>query len=546
MWPFKNKAPVKEGVTNTGIHMDEPPMPPVIPPKYGKPARKKWRKLRVAVNKGKRFFESAMLGRLTASWSVQPVSADELVHSQLRTLRARSRDQVYNNDYAKRFMSMIKTNVIGAKGIVVQSQAVGRAGEPDRMAQQAIEDTFTDWSLAKNCDVRGRLSWREMQAVIVSNVAMDGEILIRKHKLGPYAFQCELLDPEFLDVDHNQLLPDGNEIRFSIEYDKLYRVAAYHIVQPENTPFSYMATYNKKNYVRIPADEIIHLFVTEYVDQKRGFPWMSTALGRLKMLGGFEDAALTASRAGASKMGFFTSEHGDQYTGETDEEGNIIEDFQPGYMQELPPGMKFEGFDPGYPTGEFADFMKSVLRGISSGLSVSYNTLANDLEGVNFSSMRHGAIEEREIWKLLQAWLTETLIRPVFEEWLSTELALGTIDIPMKGGGKKALNRALENYLPARYQPRRWSWIDPLKDIQSKREEIALGITSISSIIRDQGKDPLEVWTEIQKDRETMEELGITINVGETPNASNPEETEDTETDKEPDPKPEKSDKDKK
>ena len=517
MWPFKSKAQVRPDVT----------------PKAQK--RIKWRKKGVRANAGKRFYESAVSNRLTASWTTQAISADELVYANLRQLRGRSRDQVYNNDYAKRFIGMVRANVIGPNGIVIQSQAVGRAGEPDRMAQEAIEKAFGDWSLAKNCDVRGRLSWREMQSVIIANIAMDGEILVRQHNTGPYGYQLELVDPEFLDLDHNQLLPGGNEIRFSIEYDSLYKVAAYHVMQPENTPFSYLATYNKKSYVRIPANEIIHLFITDYVDQKRGLPWMSTALSRMKTLSSFEDAALTAARAGASKMGFFETEQGEQYVGETDDEGNVIEDFSPGFMQQLPPGMKFSGFDPGYPNGEFDDFVKACLRGIASGLSVSYNTLANDLENVNFSSMRHGAIEEREIWKLLQSWLVEILARPVYEEWLSLQLALGTINVPVRGGGEKSLSRAFENYRPAQFQPRRWAWIDPLKDIQAKKEEIALGITSISSVIRDQGKDPREVWEEIQKDSEIMAELGISINTSEVPDGPTQETGTGTEADEEPD-----------
>lgn len=521
MWPFKKKELVKSGQND---------MPPV------KPLRKArvWKPAAVKINAGKRFFESAMTGRLQASWTTQPISSDQLIATNLRQLRARSREQTYNNDYAKRFISMIKCNVVGSNGIIVQSQATGRTGEPDRMARESIEKAFNDWARAKNCDVRGRLSWRELQSVSIANVSIDGELLIRRHKKGKYGFQIELVDPEFLDIDHNEILPSGNEIRFSIEFDASYRVVAYHIMQPENVPYSYLATYNNKHYVRVPADEIIHLFVTDYIDQKRGLPWMSTALSRMKTLSSFEDAALTAARAGASKMGFFESEQSDQYMGETDDEGNVIEDFTPGYMQQLPPGMKFTGFDPGYPNGEFESFMKSCLRGIASGLSVSYATLGNDLSETNFSSMRHGAVEEREIWKQIQAWLIENLIQPVFEEWLELQLTLGTINVPVKGGGTKALNRALENYLPALYQPRRWSWVDPIKDIQSKKMEIELGISSISSVIREQGKDPAEVWKEIETERAIMDELGISITMNEAKDgpADKTESNGDSETDK--------------
>ena len=40
----------------------------------------------------------------------------------------------------------------------------------------------------------------------------------------------------------------------------------------------------------------------------------------------------------------------------------------------------------------FADFHASVLRSVASGLGISYVTLANNLEGVSYSSIRQASI----------------------------------------------------------------------------------------------------------------------------------------------------------
>jgi len=41
-----------------------------------------------------------------------------------------------------------------------------------------------------------------------------------------------------------------------------------------------------------------------------------------------------------------------------------------------------------------------------------------DLEGVNYSSIRAGVLEDREIFKGLQDWFIRSLVMPVFDEWV--------------------------------------------------------------------------------------------------------------------------------
>jgi capsid protein len=46
-----------------------------------------------------------------------------------------------------------------------------------------------------------------------------------------------------------------------------------------------------------------------------------------------------------------------------------------------------------------------VLRGAANGAGVSYNALANDLENVNYSSIRAGVQEDQAHWKTLQQFM---------------------------------------------------------------------------------------------------------------------------------------------
>ena len=455
----------------------------------------------------KRTFNASLNDRLNSQWIMFSQTPDNLIFHNLKILRARARDQRYNNDYAKKFISMVKTNVIGADGIVLQSKVMDPDGQPDSVVRTAIELTWKQWQ--QQCDFKGRLHWIDMQNLLMSSVAGDGEILIRKHRGGPFAFRLELIDPELLDVTYVDNYRNGHKVIHGIEIDDAGKPVAYHLQQLNETSQTYLNYYNKKHYIRIPADEIIHLYLTEFVDQKRGLPWVSTGLQRLKMLSAYEDAALVAARIGASQMGFFRSEDGDEFNGDYEGSDGLEMEVEPGVFRNIG-RLNLESFNPDYPKGEFSGFMKQCLQGISSGLNVDYNTFANDLSNVNYSSARVGMLETREVWIALQGWLIRNLIQPVFEQWLSLQYDLGTIKIPSRKQAPTPLHRGIDYYIPAIFQGRRWKWVDPQKEMAGHEKAIALKITTRSQIIREQGGDPDQVFQELAEEEERLKALGLT------------------------------------
>lgn len=449
-----------------------------------------------------RQYNAASIDRLTASWTTQPQTSDEILRRQLRTLRTRSREQARNNDYARRFLALTVSNVVGPKGIALQAQATDPDGTPDTIAQQVIERGWSDWGSPENCSVSGQLSWADQQRLVARTVAQDGEALVEFVRGGPHGVMLKHWDPERLDVDHNRDLGRGRFIRMGIEFSATGRPVAYHLLDGSGEAYQWQT----RKYRRVPATQMLHIFLPEFVEQKRGVPWTATALMRMQMLGGYEEAALTNARVGASKMGFFVSPDGDAYVGAgQDATGATVTSADPGTFEQLPTGTDFRPFNPDYPHGEFGDFVKASLRGISSGLGVSYNTLGNDLEGVNYSSIRQGALEDREMWKAVQEWLVDQFCQPVYARWLEFQLMLGRLKV----AGRPLREDRYEKYRAVTWQPRRWQWVDPAKEMQAHERAIAQGLRSRSEIIREQGRDPEDVWSEIQREQARMRDLGI-------------------------------------
>jgi lambda family phage portal protein len=229
---------------------------------------------------------------------------------------------------------------------------------------------------------------------------------------------------------------------------------------------------------------------------------MHTAINRLNQVGAYEEAELIAARIASSKMGFYTSEDGDSYTGDEDGDGNLLMDMEPGAMEELPAGMNFTAFDPQHPTSAYQAFIKTALRGAASGLNVAYNTLANDLEGVNFSSIRSGVLEEREQWRTIQSWVSQQLCRPVYRAWLVQALTTQALPLPQ---------RKYEKFTRVDWQPRGWAWVDPLKDQQANKLAIDLGVMSRAEVSASRGVDFEDTLAQLKVENELLKTYGITV-----------------------------------
>ncbi|MGA9855102.1 MAG: phage portal protein [Gammaproteobacteria bacterium] len=460
-----------------------------------------------------RMFKAAMPSRLGGAWQLLPQPTNWVIRSSLRALRARSREQWENNPYVKRFADLIASNVVGHKGILAHPNVKQADGTMDDRVNKLIHDAYTDWGQGRHCDVGKSLSFPDLQRLAVKTLAIDGEIFIRMYRdrSFKYGFAMQIIDPEFIDLLFEKKLPNGNYILQGIEYNKFNAPVAYHIYQP--APGDSYATYapaGAGQYIRVPAEEMLHVFVPFRVDQRRGVPMTSNALNPLKMLDGYMEAAVVAARVGASTMGFFHSVGGEQETIADDKnpDGSLAFDAEPGTFRQLPNGVDVTAWKPDYPSTAFQPFVKTVLRQVASGLGISYTSLSNDIESVNYSSIRQDALQDRELYRVITDTLINRLIQPAYENWIQTQLMIGTLKLPRK----TLMLDEVERYSPVRFAPRVFHSIDPIKDAQSRALEVINGLRSRSDVIRHEfGQEPDDVWAEIAQENKKMAALGLSF-----------------------------------
>lgn len=465
-----------------------------------------------------------MSNRLTADWIFAATrSPDQEVRGDLRVLKNRAREMTRNNPHARRFRRLLSHNVVGPAGIRLQAKVKNAKGLPDRNINRAIEDAWKRWCAKGVCTADGRHSFAQVQRLYIETMAVDGEPLVR---LLPgfdneFGFAIQVLDTDQLDVEYNRPRSSGrNEIRMGVEIDQWGRPVAYHLWDGHPTEFG----AHERKRIRVPAEQIVHDFLSDRAGQTRGVSWYAPVLMRAKMLDGYEEATVVAARVGASHMGFFKP-HPDTYQASVDDpDDDIPFEAEPATFKRLPIGMDFQQWEPNQPTTSFSEFDKAMLRSIATGLESSYSSLTGDLSDVNYSSIRQGKLDERDVWRVLQGVVIEGLLERVFVEWFKWAITTGALELP---------SRNLARWKDHEWQPRGWDWVDPLKDIAAIEKALANRLTSRTRVCAERGIDYEDLLAEIAAEETLAEEYGVRVIAPGEPAAVDPVDREEEEADRE-------------
>lgn len=468
-----------------------------------------------------RRFEGARIDRLTADWFATESSLNEELRADLNALRKRGRQLVHNNDFGRKFRRMCEDNIIGPGGIRLQVKVTDPGGKPDNLANTAIEASYTEWGRA--CDVTGQMSLRDLCASIVGSMPADGEFLVRfvrgAEAGNRFNFALQVIDVDRIDTSFNGS-HEGNTVIMGVEVNAWRRPVAVHLFEAH--PNDGARTGRRR--IRVLADELLHRFKVERAEQVRGIPWMAPGMLSLHHLGSFGLSALLAAEHGANHYGFFQQK---EDTGALPAIGQVegtgaeavqIAASQPGVYDTLPVGYMFQPHESKYPNEVFGPFVKTTLQRIATGWGVAYHSLANDLEGVNFSSIRSGTLEERDRWMADQEWFIGAFMRPVYLAWLQMALLSGAITMP-NGSALPAAKFA--KFAAHEWQPRRWEWVDPKADMEAKILSVRAGLMAPQDLAAAMGYDFEDVLRAIKAATELAATLGVNLNAYDaTPGAA--------------------------
>jgi lambda family phage portal protein len=450
----------------------------------------------------RRRFEAAVHNRLTNDWVAPLTSINAELRQGLRTMRARSRELAHNDGYMKKFLSMMRSNIVGPRGIRLQVRA-SKGDGLDSVLNTQVEQAFARWAHKENCTASKKLTWLDAQNLAVTQVFRDGECLIRKVTAdNPFGFALKFIDVSFLDELYNTELPNGNRIWMSVEVDQNEQIVAFYLT----TPY-YEQLYpqgRQLHRVRVPASEIIYLpFWLDDEAATRSAPAAHAAMRNLRELGAYVEAKVIASRVEACQMGFLippaTEEISPLEVLLTAVPSEI--EAQPAIFPELPPGYDMKMFAPHSPNGNEGEFLKAMLRGVAVGFDVDYTTFASDLREVNFSSIRSGIQEAREVYRYWQTYFIEHLNREVYLAWLRSAILSEAIE--------GLLVRDFDRVADPRWLPRGWSYVNPLQDVEADSLRVNNAFTTRTEVAADEGADFEEILATLAEEQKLANKYGI-------------------------------------
>jgi lambda family phage portal protein len=479
------------------------------PSELPEPKPKKQRSA-VGLGVGSFYAGAALYG---GGWLQALRSKDQEIRKDALALRSNSRRLANNNPYMRRYLRALGDHVVGPSGFTLQSSYATRAGARRDPYAGKCETAFSLWGKKGTATVCGNFSWLDVQRLAIRTAAMDGECfirIVRGYRGNAFGFALQFLDADLLDHTYTVVGGQGqNAVVMGVEIDNYGKPVAYWFTDP----VSARASYPRGAKVRIPAADIIHLIDRERSVQTRGVPWSASVMYLISMLGHYWEAEVANARHESERVGFLKSATGALDEVDEDRENAVVPTIDPvaavrmmpastsiGYVG-LPAGIDIEIPDVKHPTTAFADFSKAMLKGIASGLGVSYAALSSDLTEVSFSSIRTGTLEDREYYRELQGLMIETLCERVYQEFIYMAVLSGQLTMPA--------GATFEAFSAHTWEPRGWDWVDPKNDTMAKIASIDACLDTRTRILAERGLNFDDVVARLADEKKALDAAGL-------------------------------------
>jgi len=454
-------------------------------------------------------YQAAETNRLLQDWVFTGLAPDDELRWSAQRMRDRARELERNSPIARHFLRVAAMNTIGPNGIGCQPQVRDAKGDLDRALNRYIRSKWLDW--CRSVTIDGKANLNSFSRLAFKTAIREGEAFVRAWRSfgpNPYGFALEGIDPDLVDETFNEVGGSGrNEVRLGVEVDQYSRPVAYHTW---DRPARLLGQARGRERQRIPADEVLHLYDPDRMNQTRGVSWMVAAMVGTKHLDKFREAAVVKERIQASKMGFFERKEGDFGSNLTpDDKRSLNIEANPGTFLVLPDGYTVNTWGGDGPGTQFGEFIKDGLRLLATAYGTAYSTLSGDLSDVNYSSYKGGMLNEKDLWRLLQEWWIEKFQSWVYREWLVSAIIRGS-----------ATSGALGLVLPkpdigvygaCRWSPKGWPSLEPLKETQAAIAGIKTGLTSRRRHLGEQGIELEDVLEDLAEEQDLAEEYGVDI-----------------------------------
>ncbi|MEN0109306.1 MAG: phage portal protein [Planctomycetota bacterium] len=398
----------------------------------------------------------------------QPIgySGDAAILGSHDLMHRRVRDLVRNTPQGKRIVSALVALVVG-RGVQTFAwpfspgelfDAVAELGELDegvlgpRLAfALESDDLFDRWANdPEQFDAEGRLSWPEMQRLMMSEVPTVGSAIAvrcyrRDYKTVPLCYQ--LIEAEQLDhsVDR-EAAPGQNRIVGGRELDGDNRVVAYHVYLDHPHEFFHTGSHGLRGAgapiavgerrQRIAAGRVIDLTLFGRPSESQGATWLAPCGEPVFDRSSYTDSEIRTAAADSVIAYVAKLQDADRYQalGFDDTLGAAVDDDRelPEYRlghspiaSVIRPDESLEMVRQTRPNPNAHQFLGVLDRDTAAATPLSYYTLTGDYASTNFSSVRAAKLDEDADVAPIQQWFATHAAIPVRTAFTDAAAAAG-------------------------------------------------------------------------------------------------------------------------
>ena len=440
-----------------------------------------------------RHYEAATPGRQTNGWRRSSTDANSANRPAIQRLRDLARELYRNNGWARRGTSVICNNTVGWG--IQPAPAEGVAKKRSKAARTA----WKSWAETTACDADGIMTFGKIQRLVMTTVVKAGECLVvRRWRLGdddlPLPMQLQVLEPDYLDSYKDGIrLDGGGRIIQGVEFDARGRRVAYWLYDEHpGSIHQIRGTYFGASK-RVPAADVLHVFMVERPGQVRGVSWFAPAIVAIQELDEYESAALMKQKIAACFSAFVVDNSGTSPAlSKQSATDPLAETLEPGTISYLGPNRTVTFSNPPNESN-YDPFTKAQLRRVAAGFGVTYEDLTGDYPH-SFSASRLGRLSHwGNVWAWQHLMVIPGLCDPVWRWFCEAAVVAGLID----------------QVVEAQWSPPPMPMIEPDKEGLAYTRLMRSGVMTLQQAVGEQGRDFESHLDEYASTLKALDDKGI-------------------------------------
>ena len=420
---------------------------------------------------------ASLLTEALRAFKVSDGSADRDLYTDRENLVYRSRALFQNNLFCSALVRSMDVNVVGS-GIKARPIPDHELLKMDRETlenwSRIVQKHFDNWADNQSCDVEGKNDFYQLQDLGLKTQVIAGECfgLPQYDSSNPYGILLKTLESDRCRTPFGRV--ENNTLCMGVETTRQGRPIGYYFTKTvPNGVNDYSEIYDTvfiEAFDPLGARNVIHSFITERSDQRRGVPMMAQMILQMKQLDRYQDSELMAAVV-ASRFTVLIQnkdENSDPLLSNVAEgeqvaknEEDVVE-LAPGGIVRLNGVQDIKFANASRPNANFNPFVDYIQRGAAASMGQSSEQVMHYFNS-SYNAVRAAIQEAKKTYEKIKYNFIAGFCQPVYEKFLSSCIARGIINAP--GYFDDALTHMLWN--SCRWDSDAGFMLDPTKETQA-------------------------------------------------------------------------------